>query len=264
MVDVMDDADDDKDRNFVTALARGLELLRAFDPGDPELSNTDFAERTGLPKPTVSRMTHTLVKLDYLNLDERTGLYRLGPGVLKLGLNVLIASEMADRARPAMKQVLLNGPNPFVSVSLGQRHRDEAIYIAVERSREIAALSLSVGASVPLFFSATGRAILIGLPEDVRDATFERADKQDPARGTARRDAYQQALSDYENQGYVTGFGNWRKDVVGMAVPVFSLDPARAYGLNVGSHAFHVSAAELQQHYAANLIEAGEQLSIKA
>ncbi|WP_420583459.1 IclR family transcriptional regulator [Ruegeria sp.] len=261
-MDFIDDTGDEKDRNFVTALARGLDLLRAFDPGDPELSNTDFAERTGLPKPTVSRMTHTLVKLDYLNLDERTGLYRLGPGVLKLGLNVLASSEMADRARAPMKTVL-EGPNPFVSVSLGHRHRDEAIYIAVERSREVAALSLGVGASVPLFLSATGRVILIGLPEDVREATFEQADRKDPSRAQERRKAYLDAQSEYEHQGYVTGFGSWRKDVMGIAVPVFSLDPARAYGLNVGGHAFHVSADELKHHYAENLIAAGEKLSIK-
>lgn len=261
-MDFTDDTGDEKDRNFVTALARGLDLLRAFDPGDPELSNTDFAERTGLPKPTVSRLTYTLVKLDYLNLDERTGLYRLGPAVLKLGLNVLASSEMADRARPEMRTVL-KGPNPFVSVSLGHRHRDEAIYIAVERSREVAALSLSVGASVPLFCTAIGRAILIGLPEDVREATFERTDKLDPSGRQSRRNAYLDAHSEYGHQGYVTGFGKWRKDVMGIAVPVFSLDPARAYGLNVGGHIFHVSAEELKAHYANNLISAGEKLSIR-
>ena len=259
---LIDDTGDEKDRNFVTALARGLDLLRAFDPGNPELSNTDFAEWTGLPKPTVSRMTHTLVKLDYLNLDERTGLYRLGPGVLKLGLNVLVSSEMADRARTPMKTVL-NGPNPFVSASLAQRHRDEAIYIAVERSKDVAALSLSVGASMPLFFSATGQVILIGLPEDVRESAFEQADRLDPSLKPQRRSTYLEALSEYGNQGSVTGFGKWRKDVVGIAVPVFSLDPARAYGLNVGGHAFHVGADELKRHYAGNLIAAGEELSIK-
>ena len=49
-----------KDRQFVTALARGLEILRCFQAGDPALGNQDIAERTGLPKPTVSRLTHTL------------------------------------------------------------------------------------------------------------------------------------------------------------------------------------------------------------
>ncbi|MDA0963080.1 MAG: helix-turn-helix domain-containing protein, partial [Proteobacteria bacterium] len=71
--DFTGDAEDSKDRNFITALARGLEVLRCFRRGEVELTNTDFAERTGLPKATVSRVTHTLCKLDYLVADPRTG-----------------------------------------------------------------------------------------------------------------------------------------------------------------------------------------------
>ena len=81
--------EDSKDRNFVTALARGLDVLRAFRANETTLTNTDFAERTGLPKPTVSRLTHTLCKLGYLVTDEGTGAYRLGAGVMQLGFGVL-------------------------------------------------------------------------------------------------------------------------------------------------------------------------------
>ncbi|MFT5787693.1 MAG: DNA-binding IclR family transcriptional regulator, partial [Ascidiaceihabitans sp.] len=83
--------DEEKDRNFITALARGLDILRCFRPNEIELTNQDFAQRTGLPKPTVSRLTHTLCVLEYLVLDARTGTYRLGAGVLKLGFGVLSA-----------------------------------------------------------------------------------------------------------------------------------------------------------------------------
>ncbi|HEX8478422.1 MAG TPA: helix-turn-helix domain-containing protein, partial [Telluria sp.] len=48
------------DRQFVSALARGLEILRCFRPGESLLSNSEMARRTGMPKPTISRLTHTL------------------------------------------------------------------------------------------------------------------------------------------------------------------------------------------------------------
>ena len=50
------------DRKFITALARGLEVLRVFTPTEGLLGNGEIAERTGLPKPTVSRLTYTLTK----------------------------------------------------------------------------------------------------------------------------------------------------------------------------------------------------------
>lgn len=59
-----------KDRQFVTALARGLEVLRSFEPGDRHLGNQDIAERSGLPKPTVSRQTYTLSRMGFLHHDK--------------------------------------------------------------------------------------------------------------------------------------------------------------------------------------------------
>ena len=79
------DDDESKDRQFVNALARGLELLRCFQPGDTELGNAELARRTGMPKPTVSRLTYTLTKLGYLAFSESRGTYRLAAGVLALG-----------------------------------------------------------------------------------------------------------------------------------------------------------------------------------
>src|SRR5262245_41883184 len=67
-----------KDRQFVTALARGLEILRAFIPNDGPLGNGEIAQRTGLPKPTVARLTHTLTRLGYLNYLDRLEKYQLG------------------------------------------------------------------------------------------------------------------------------------------------------------------------------------------
>ena len=58
------------ERKFVVALARGLDLLRAFKPGETMLGNRDFVERTGLPKATVNRLAYTLTVLGYLRLDE--------------------------------------------------------------------------------------------------------------------------------------------------------------------------------------------------
>ena len=66
MEDLGPDEQDGKDRNFVTALARGLEILRCFGENDLTLTNSEIADRTGLPKATISRLTHTLCELDYL------------------------------------------------------------------------------------------------------------------------------------------------------------------------------------------------------
>ena len=61
-----------QDRRFVTALARGLDILRCFSRKDRELGNAEIAKRTKLAKPTVSRLTFTLTQLGYLTYSPET------------------------------------------------------------------------------------------------------------------------------------------------------------------------------------------------
>ena len=252
--------DEEKDRNFITALARGLDILRCFRPNEIELTNQDFAQRTGLPKPTVSRLTHTLCVLEYLILDSRTGTYRLGAGVLKLGFGVLSAMDMGDRARDVMRE-LSRGPNTYITVALGERHQADVVYVGVERSLENVSLSLSVGTRLPVFHSAIGRAILVGLRADDREAIFEQAGRADPAGDKQRRTDFITALAQYETNGYCHSYGEWRADVNGIAVPVPSLGGGRVYGLNVGGPSFHVKKKQLEGTYAKLLLDAAQRLS---
>ena len=78
-----------EDRHFVTALARGLELLSCFRSGEKMLGNQELADRAKLPKSTVSRLTYTLTKLGYLQYDDEVGKYRLGTASLALGSAML-------------------------------------------------------------------------------------------------------------------------------------------------------------------------------
>src|SRR5690554_7721401 len=71
--------------DFVEALSRGLSVLRCFTPGVRSLGNLVIAERTGLPRSTVSRIVCTLLTLCYLRYDSVSGRYSPGYAVLELG-----------------------------------------------------------------------------------------------------------------------------------------------------------------------------------
>src|SRR5690606_851872 len=93
LIAAKEDEEEGTDRQFANALARGLEVLRCFTPGESLLGNKDISVRTGLPKPTVSRLTYTLTKLGYLQHDTWLGKYRLGPLVLSIGYPVLASMD---------------------------------------------------------------------------------------------------------------------------------------------------------------------------
>jgi DNA-binding IclR family transcriptional regulator len=131
-----------KDRQFVAALARGLEILRAFAPSETLLGNQEIAARTGLPKPTVSRLTHTLTRLGYLTYSERLGKYQLGTPVLALGYAV-------------------------------SRDRLNLIYVEYCRPDSTVTLRLDVGSRIPIATTSMGRALLAALPEQERAYLME-------------------------------------------------------------------------------------------
>lgn len=258
--DILDDIRGKGDRNFVTSLARGLDVLRAFRPHETTLTNQEIAARTRLPKPTVSRFTHTLCQLGYLVYSERTGTYRLGAGVLSLGFGVLSGMEIADRAGDEMR-ALCEGPNPHLTAALGENHGTAVVCTAVRRSREAVSLTLNVGARLPLFHSAIGRAILVAMPEDEREGLLAQALAERPGEKARIRESLERGLADYREHGLCTSFGDWRGEVNGIAVPVPSLNGDRIYGLNIGGPAFLVSPEELMERYARPLREAAQRLS---
>jgi len=258
----VDVTQESKDRNFVTALARGLEILRCFRSGDLTLTNSDFSERTGLPKATISRLTYTLCELDYLVADTRVGTYRLSAGVLRLGFSRLAAMDIRDRAKNEMHALRVEGPNPFVTVALGEQHRTDVIYLATDASTEQVTLAVRVGTRLPLFGSAIGKAIIAVTPEERVEQIFGFARLEGEEVEQAARATYKLAVEEYNANGYCTGYGNWRSDVCGIAAPVHSLSDGRVYGLNVGGPSYRVKPKQLESVYAERLLKLAEGLSL--
>src|SRR5262249_42497579 len=78
-----------KDRKFVTALGRGIEILQCFTPSEPELGTVEIASMVKLPQPTVWRLCYTLVSKGLLTFSPLNKKLRLGVPVLGLGYAVI-------------------------------------------------------------------------------------------------------------------------------------------------------------------------------
>lgn len=247
-----------RDRQFVTALARGLDVLRAFRPGEAALGNQEIAERTGLSKPTISRLTHTLVELGYLTYSARHGRYQLGPGVLALGYAMIAGLEVRERARPLMEDLAASAN---VTVAIGERDRLSVVYLDCCRGTQTVALSLNVGSRLPLATTAMGRAILAKLPDGERDYLLRALRESEPQTYFKVERGVKQAIQDLETRGFCVSFGDWRPDVNAIGVPVMSLDRDRVFGLICGGPSFTTSAEYLTERVAPRLVQIARGLS---
>jgi DNA-binding IclR family transcriptional regulator len=246
-----------EDRHFVTALARGLELLACFRSGDKLLGNQELAERSKLPKSTVSRLTYTLTKLGYLQYDESLGKYRLGTATLALGSAMLSKLDIRQLARPMMLE-LANFSHAMVS--LGLRDRLNMIYVENCRSQAALTLSLDVGARIPIATTAMGRAYLAAVPQSERDEILERVREMDEAAWPGIRDKVQRAIDQFQELGCCTSFGDWQPDVNAIAIAFRPGEGGAPLSINCGGPAFNLSPEFLLQEVRPRLLEIVRQL----
>jgi DNA-binding IclR family transcriptional regulator len=202
------------DRKFVEALARGLDILRAFNPGDGFLGNQEIAQRTGLAKSSISRLTYTLTSLGYLTYSKRLEKYQLGAGVLALGYAFVSNLAIRQVANPLMKDLSIE---TGTSVGLADRDRLDMIYVDHCAPKDIVTFKEKLGDK------------------------FE-----------AVKAGVDQALENYEKFGYCYSWGDWEPDTTAIAVPL-KLTQGQIYVFNAGGPAFRLSQEFLRDEVAPQL-----------
>jgi DNA-binding IclR family transcriptional regulator len=240
-----------QDRHFVTALARGLEVMACFRHGEKLLGNQELAKRCGLPKSTISRLTHTLTSLDYLVFDDSSNKYGLGMATLGLGSSMLARLDVRKVARPLMQPLADFG---HCLVGLGSRDRLSMVYIEAARGESAVTLSLDVGSRVQIATSAMGRAYLASIAASERDVLLERVRKLDASAWPKVRRGVDKSLKDLRTLGCCCSFGEWQSDVNAIAVPIRPGGGLPPMAINCGAPSYAISPEFLLEKVRPRLI----------
>jgi DNA-binding IclR family transcriptional regulator len=248
------------DRHFVTALARGLDVLSAFRSRDRMLGNQELARRSGLPKSTISRLTYTLTKLGYLeHAQDASGAagYRLGSAVLALGSTMLARLDMRAIARPLMQEL---ADSSQAMVSLGMRDRLSMIYVENCRSESAITLSLDVGSRIPLPTTAMGRAYLAVCGDAERRDLLDRVRERQPGEWKRIEAGVEKALEQYDQIGCCASFGDWQPDVNAIAIAFRPHNGRAPMAINCGGPGIKLSPDYLLQEVRPRLVALGQRL----
>lgn len=247
------------DRQFSMNLARGLEVLRAFTLADPMLGNREISDRTGLPKPTVSRLTYTLTLLGYLSRVEGLQKYRLGSGVLSLGYPLLANMRVRQIARPIMEKV---ARETGCSVNLGMRDRTNVVYVDTCRVDHGNVYQPDIGSTRPLLSSAIGRALILACPPPERKAILNRLKVEDPKRFAVEKAQWEAEQSAFSERGYCYSRGDWRKEIHAVAVPIRQAPREEPLALNCTMSTLRLGRNTLEKLAARHLLDAVQQIEL--
>jgi DNA-binding IclR family transcriptional regulator len=239
----------DKDRQFVTALARGVELLRCFNPRESVQSNQELARKTGLPRPTVTRLTHTLTRLGCLKQLPQ-GKYQLDVGVMSFGYAMLSNLSIRSVAHPLMTELANHAQ---AAVAMSARDRLDMVYLDVVQGEASLTMRRQIGTHLPMHLSSAGRACLAAMPESECDFLLDHIREKNPEEWPKIRKGLEKAFRDYADYGYCLSISEWSRDVNAVAVPMMHAQ----HGLltfNCGGPSFHITREKLEEDIGPRLI----------
>jgi DNA-binding IclR family transcriptional regulator len=245
------------DPQFVTALARGLEILRCFSPEKPVLTNNVISAMTGLPRSSISRLTHTLVKVGALDYDTDSRAYRLGLSVLSLQPAALAGTRMVEQIVPHMAEL---------AAQLGVRvllTAYESFGLTVVQGActnpDIPAPNC-VGYRYSIPRRAMGRTFLASSSGHEREKILAHLSQGDQCKSETLHKELDQAVNSYRSRGYCTSLGEGRPGNNSISVPVNMPHLGRRLFLSCGGPAarlperhIHDRAAPLLRRSAAEI-----------
>jgi DNA-binding IclR family transcriptional regulator len=242
----------------VSALERGVAVLRCFTEDRRVLGPTELSRLTGIPRPTVTRLATTLVSLGLLQPERGGDRYRLGAGVVSLARVFLAGLDVRAIARAPM-QALAEALG--CSVYLAVRDGLEMVLVEAARPRSsMLAARLDVGSRVPLPNAALGRAYLGAVDDAERRQLVE---SMRLARGSdwpALEQGLQRALADARRDGWSLSCGEFHREINSVAVPLVG-PTGDVMALNCGGPAFVFGEQRLRDEVAPRLRELAQAIA---
>ena len=207
------------DPHFISAVARGFQVLRCFNGTRRELGTTEIAALTGLPQPTTWRLCHTLVELGYLAPAAGGEKLRIAAGILGLGQTALIGTGVVDAIKVEMQEVA-NVTSTALYFSI--HDQTEMRILARVHSSGTLLFNFSPGSTLPLVASASGWAVMATLPEPENSALRAHLAKIHGRAWPAIWQAASSEIARLPQQGYVVSRGAIHPDMLGLAVPIYA------------------------------------------
>ncbi|MCP3740488.1 IclR family transcriptional regulator domain-containing protein [Rossellomorea sp. BNER] len=244
---------------FVQSVAKGFEVLNAFNASSTHLTLGELAQKTGINKATVRRFALTLVDLGYLRLNHDNR-FQLSPKVLNLGHDYLESLNLPDLGQPILETIATQLKE---STNLAILDGSEVVYVSrVNAAERIVGANLRVGSRLPYYATSLGKALVAWIPEAERRNIWNQS-KIEPftEKTLITFGKFEENLAQCRSQGFAYGDGELEEGLRSIAMPIFNRKGETIAAMNISTHMLRTTKEKILDNYLPVLKDGVEKLN---
>src|SRR5262249_3489479 len=247
----------DTSPEFIEALGRGLDGIRAFGPRQQVMSLAAVAAATGLARPTARRILLTLAQLGYVR--PVPGGFELTAQVLDLGMSYVLSHNLWEVARPHMEDLV---SATHESSSIAQLDGPDIVYVARVAVPKIVAPAVTMGPRFPAMPTSLGRVLLAALPPGAAERALAEPSRSGiTARWQPARAERAAALREVSERGWALTDEQLAPGIRSVAAPLRDAGGRVIAAMNVTVHAAETPVEVLTGEYLPLLLAAAAAIS---
>ncbi|MFA3791299.1 IclR family transcriptional regulator C-terminal domain-containing protein [Aliiglaciecola sp. SL4] len=248
-------------RDYVGALASGLEVLSAFDVQHKKMTLSEVAQITGMDRAKARRLLLTLHALGYIAKDGRE--FRLTPKVLRLGYAFNASNDHLDVVQHYLQSVTSELGE---SCSLSILDNDEIIYLVrSSAAHRLMSINITPGTRLPAAYTSMGRVLLAQLSAAEQKDWLARAQLQEHTDNSiVDKNRFINMLKDVKQQGFCVVDQELELGLRSIAVPVFDYKGKLLGAANISTNSLRVSMQSLIDKYLPALQDAAKSITAHA
>jgi IclR family KDG regulon transcriptional repressor len=228
----------------ITALQRGLALLRLFDNSPQGLTAKRVAESSRLPVSTVHRFLRNLETADFLNCGS-DGVYHLGIACFAIGQAALGQLDIRRVSLPYLQEL---NRQTRETIHLTVRHGLSAVYVEKFDSTEHLRIHSRIGATAPLYCTAAGKVMLAHMSTEEREPLLTQLSfKRFTPNTVGNLQELESQLNRIRKQGYACDLEEHELHIRCIAAPIYDHAGEVHAALSVTAPTLRMNVTRLRQ-----------------
>ncbi len=204
--------------NMIQSLIKAANILEYMKQDSREFTIAEISEAISIPPSTTHRILSTLIACEFVTKDNNTHLYKLGPGLISIGLAASGNISLQSEADVILRQLSdKTNEDSFMVV----RSENTGVVIGKAEGSETLKIVENFGRQIPLHKGAIRKVVLAYQSEDFIDA-YLKLNLEPYSTGPVDKEELRAELEQIRNNSLAISEGEYIRDTIGLGAPVFN------------------------------------------